>query len=68
MAAANLMVAYEPILDTMIQMAFAQRSHRVIAAGSAAREIYRGLYRRGFSRVATAANLHTPGTPHAQAT
>jgi hypothetical protein len=41
MIAANPIVSCEPILDTMIQMAFARRSHRVIAAGSAAPEIYR---------------------------
>jgi hypothetical protein len=64
MTIANPIVSCEPILDTMIQMAFAKRSHRVIAAGSAAPEIYRGLCRRGFSRVATAAYSRAPGTPH----
>lgn len=61
---ANPIVSCEPILDTMIQMAFARRSHRVIAAGSAAPEIYHGLCRRGSSRVATAVYSHAPGTPY----
>jgi len=42
----------DSILDTMIQLALALRSHRVIAVGSAAFDIYHGLCRRGFSRVA----------------
>jgi hypothetical protein len=68
MVAVNLMVAYEPILDAMFQMTFARRSHRVIAAASAAPEIYCGLYRRGFSRVVTAANPYAPDMSRAQAT
>jgi hypothetical protein len=64
MIAANPIVSCEPILDTMIQMAFARRSHRVIAAGSAASEICRGLCRRGFSSVATVAYSRVPCTPH----
>jgi hypothetical protein len=64
MIAANSSVSYEPILDTMIQMTFARRSHRVIAAGSAASALYRGLWRRGFSRVTTAAYSRARGTPH----
>ena len=64
MIAANPIVLCEPIVDTMIQMAFARRSHRVIAAGSAAPEIYRGLSRRGFSRVTTGAYTRASGTAH----
>ena len=54
----------EPTLDTMIQLAFAVRSHRVIAAGSAAFDIYRGLCHRGFSRVTTAAKYRVPCIQH----
>ncbi len=54
----------EPTLDTMIQLAFAVKSHRVIAAGSAAFDIYRGLCRRGFSRVTTAAKYRVPCIQH----
>jgi len=54
MTDASRIASSEPVLDTMIQLAFAVKSHRVIAAGSAAFDLYRGLCRRGFSRVATA--------------
>jgi hypothetical protein len=43
----------ERILDTMILLARAARSHRVIVAGSSAFDIYLGLLQRGFSRTAT---------------
>ncbi len=49
------MAATESILDAMIQLALAVRSHRVIAAGSSAFDLYRGLCRRRFSRVSTLA-------------
>jgi hypothetical protein len=64
MIAAHPIASCEPILDTMIQLAFASRSHRVIAAGSAAFEIYCGLCRRGFSRVTTARCRGLPFPQH----
>jgi hypothetical protein len=48
--------AAESILDTMIQLAHAAKSHRVVAAGTAAFDLYRGLCHRGFSRVSTIAS------------
>jgi hypothetical protein len=64
MIAAHPIASCEPILDTMIQLAFARQSQRVIAAGSAAFDIYRGLYRRGFSRVTTAAHCRVRRIQH----
>jgi hypothetical protein len=56
--------SWESIVDTMIQLASAGRSHRVITAGSAAVDIYCGLCRRGFERVTTAAHRRVPGTQY----
>lgn len=64
MIAAHPIASFEPILDTMIQLAFAGRSQRVIAAGSAAFDIYRGLCCRGFSRATTAAHRRVPCPQH----
>jgi hypothetical protein len=56
MDACNTPVLCEPILDTMIELAFAARSHRTIVAGSAAFDLYQGLCRRGFWRTAIASH------------
>jgi hypothetical protein len=50
----------ERILDTMIGLAHAARSHRVIVAGSSSYDVYLGLLERGFSRVATTATCRIP--------
>jgi hypothetical protein len=52
----------KPVLDTMIELALARHSHRVVVAGSAALDIYAALCRRGFCRVATATHHRTPGS------
>jgi hypothetical protein len=54
----------EPILKTMIELTRLTEAHRVIAAGSSAFDIYLGLYRRGFSRVATTATCRIPCGRH----
>ena len=46
----------ESTLDTMIQLAQVGKSHRVVVAGAARLDIYRGLYRRGFLRVTALAD------------
>ena len=46
----------EPTVDTMVQLAQIGKSHRVVAAGAASLDIYRGLYRRGFLRVTALAD------------
>jgi hypothetical protein len=43
----------ERIVDAMIQLARAAKSHRMIAAGSNSAEIFLELHRRGYSRVTT---------------
>lgn len=52
----------KPVLDTMIELAHARQSHRVVVAGSTALDIYAALCRRGFYRVATAMHHRTPGS------
>lgn len=52
----------KPVLDTMIDLAHARQSHRVVVAGSIALDIYAALYRRGFCRVATATHRSTPSS------
>jgi len=52
----------KPVLDTMIELAHARQSHRVVVAGSTALDIYAALCRRGFCRVATATHHRTPGS------
>jgi hypothetical protein len=53
--------ASKPVLDTMIELAHAKQSHRIVVAGSAALDIHAALCRRGFCRVATATHHGTPG-------
>jgi hypothetical protein len=60
MNVSNPITSCEYVLDTMIQLAFAERSHRIIAAGSAAFDLYCGLCRRGFCRTAVASHLRAP--------
>jgi hypothetical protein len=43
----------ERIVDAMIQLARAAKSHRMIAAGSNSAEIFLELHRRGYPRVTT---------------
>lgn len=54
----------ESTLDTMIQLALVGKSHRVIAAGAASLDIYRGLHGRGFSRVAALADSAVSHVQH----
>jgi hypothetical protein len=56
MSVVHPIFSWEQILDTMIQLASAGRSHRVITAGSAACDIYCGLRRRGFEWVTATAD------------
>ncbi len=46
----------EPTLDTMIQLAQIGKSHRVVVAGAAGLDIYRGLCRCGILRVTALAD------------
>ena len=43
----------ERIVDAMIQLACAAKSHRMIVAGSNSSEVLQELLRRGYSRIAT---------------
>jgi hypothetical protein len=43
----------ERIVDAMIQLARAAKSHRIIVAGSHSSEVFRELHRRGFEGVTT---------------
>jgi hypothetical protein len=48
----------------MIQLARVGRSQRVVVAGAAGLDIYRGLYRRGFQRVTALADSVASHTQH----
>lgn len=50
----------EPIVDAMIQLARAAKSHRVIVAGSNSSEVLLELHRRGYPRVATTKTWRAP--------
>lgn len=52
------------VVETMIQLARATTSHRVIVAGSDAFDVYMILVRRGFSRAATTATCRLPCGQH----
>jgi hypothetical protein len=54
----------DSVVDTMVQLALARRSHRIIAAGAASFSIYRGLCSRGFARVATIASFGAASAQH----
>jgi hypothetical protein len=64
MPASSPIPSGERIVDTMVQLALAAKSHRVIVAGSSALDIYLDLQRRGFSRVATIATCRIPCGQH----
>jgi hypothetical protein len=48
------------IMDAMIELAGAAKSHRMIVAGSGSSEVLLGLHRRGYSRVATTKTCRSP--------
>jgi hypothetical protein len=48
------------IIDAMIELAGAAKSHRMIIAGSDSSEVLLGLHRRGCSRVATTKTCRAP--------
>jgi hypothetical protein len=48
------------IMDAMIELAGAAKSHRMIIAGSDSSEVLLGLHRRGYSRVATTKTCRAP--------
>ena len=56
--------AGEGIVATMIQLAAAAKSHRIIVAGSHAFDMYLDLLHRGFSRIATTATCRVPCGQH----
>lgn len=62
MIAVQPIASSKPVLDTMIELAAARRSHRVVVAGSAALDIYAALYRQGFCRIATATHHRLAGS------
>jgi hypothetical protein len=62
MIAVQSIASGKTVLDTMIELAFARHSHRVVVAGSAALDIHAALCRRGFCRVMTATHYRTPGS------
>ena len=50
----------ERIVDAMIVLACAAKSHRMIVAGSNSSEVFQRLGRRGYSRVATTKTCRAP--------
>jgi hypothetical protein len=50
----------ERIVDAMIELARATKSHRIIVAGSDSSEVFRELHRRGFQRVTTTKLCRVP--------
>jgi hypothetical protein len=50
----------ERIVDAMIQLACAAKSHRMIVAGSNSSEVLQELLRRGYSRIATTRTRRAP--------
>lgn len=56
--------AQEQVISTMIELTRPSKLHRVIVAGSASREIYLGLHRRGYCRAATTITCPTPRGQH----
>jgi hypothetical protein len=55
----------EQVIDTMIQLTRLSPLHRAVIAGSDSLELYLGLRRRGFVRVATTATCRVPRGQHA---
>ena len=54
----------EQILDAMLLLARASKSHRILVAGSNALDVYLGLLQRGFTRAATPATSRFPCGQH----
>jgi hypothetical protein len=54
----------ERIVDAMIQLARAAKSHRMIVAGSNSAEIFLELHRRGYPRVTTTNTCRVPCGQH----
>jgi hypothetical protein len=54
----------EPIVDVMIQLARATKSHRMIVAGSNSSKIFLQLHRRGYARVTTTKTCRIPRRQH----
>jgi hypothetical protein len=54
----------ERIVDTMIGLACAAKSHRIILAGSNSFEMFVDLHRRGYLRVTTTRICHVPCGQH----
>ena len=54
----------ERIVDAMIQLARAAKSHRMIVAGSNSSEIFLELHRRGYARVTTTKTCRVPCGQH----
>jgi hypothetical protein len=52
------------IIDTMVEVAGISRMHRVIVTGSDSLNVYLGMLRRGFYRVANTAICRTPCGQH----
>jgi hypothetical protein len=54
----------ERIVETMIQLARAARSHRLIVAGTDSAEVFGELNRRGYPRVTTTKTCRAPFGPY----
>jgi hypothetical protein len=54
----------ERIVDAMIQLAGAAKSHRMIVAGSNSFEVFLELHRRGYPRVTTTKTCRVPCGQH----
>jgi hypothetical protein len=50
----------ERIVDAMIPVARAAKSHRVVVAGSNSSDVFRELHRRGFTRATTTKHCRVP--------
>jgi hypothetical protein len=64
MIESSLIVSDEGILDAMLLLARAAKSHRIMIAGPSAFDAYLGLLQRGFSRAATPVTCRIPCGQH----
>jgi len=64
MSASDQVRTEQQLVDTMLQLARATASHRIIVAGSESFDIYLDLLHRGFSRSAMAATCRIPCGQH----
>jgi hypothetical protein len=55
----------EQVIDTMVGLTRLSNLHRAIVAGGDSMELYLGLRRRGFIRVATTTTCRVPKRQHA---